>query len=121
MAAGYSYYQDVEKGLQDGWIKWAVLGEKELETYHRLLESLGAGEASSLSVAFHRGWLLITDDLRARRKAKAKGVSVTGTAGCLIRAVKAGICALDEANAWLAAMIKAGYYAPVMRLDKFFQ
>lgn len=117
LRAGYLYYQDVEEGLKEGWLKFAVLTEEEMETCRQFLQKLGAGEASALAVASHRDWLLVTDDLRARKTAKKRNVKFAGTIGCLIRAVRTRICTMEQANAWLAEMIETGYYSPVTRLE----
>lgn len=80
---------------------------------------LDMGEAACLALALARGQVLVTDDLAARRIAKARGVAVTGTLGILIASVRDGTLALAEANALLAGMIEARYRSPVVRLDEF--
>jgi predicted nucleic acid-binding protein len=78
---------------------------------------LGAGERTCLAVAVHRGGILATDDLRARKVAGQRGVTVIGTVGILGQLARRGHLARDEANALLAGMIATGYHGPVSTLD----
>jgi predicted nucleic acid-binding protein len=85
--------------------------------YVELSSSLGLGEASCLSVAISRGFVLATDDLAARREAAKRGVRLTGTLGVLIRLVREGHLSLTAANDILRQMIAWRYRSPVTSLD----
>ena len=101
-----------------GWLRLTGLNDgPELATFVALPRRLHGGEASSLAIALHRNWLLMTDDDTARRQAEAMGIRYTGTLGCLVLMVRRGLVVVDEANAWLRAMIERNYRSPVDRLD----
>jgi hypothetical protein len=51
-----------------------------------------------------------------RAEARRRGVRISGSIGCLVLIVERGIATLAQANAWLAAMIALGYYAPLTDL-----
>ncbi len=92
----------------------------ELATLRDLRLRLHAGEASCLAIAIHRGYVLGTDDLAARKHAKAKSVPVVGTVAALILC-RHGLLSLQEANQILQHMIDSGYHSPVPRLDDFWR
>jgi predicted nucleic acid-binding protein len=120
--AGYAYLAPVEKTLieKGAWITILPLTLTELELYCDLRLHLGPGEASCLSIALNRGYVLATDDLAARKRAKKLGVSLIGTVGALVLC-RRGILTLDEANRILKGMIEAGYRSPVSRLDELWE
>jgi len=93
------------------------LSSEEVAIAQRLSVRLGAGELSCLAVAIARSHTLASDDFRARRLARERGVAVTGTVGILAACVRLGYLAHDRANALLAAMIAAGYRSPVENMD----
>jgi predicted nucleic acid-binding protein len=90
--------------------------EDELRLLDELLQSLHQGEAVCLVIAYHRGWVLLTDDLAARQEAVRLNVRKSGSVGCLVLAVERGLCTLEEANRWLARMIAQNYRSPVTDL-----
>ena len=118
--AGYAYLADVAQHVQpfnpDGWL-WLVLtsptAPAELARMAALPARLHRGEASSLAIAAQRGWLFLTDDRSARNVAQAQGVRISGTLGCLMRAVQQQHVSVDDANQWLTLMIAQGYRSPV--------
>ena len=55
----------------------------ELATASALERQLDPGEAECLAVALQRGYRFLSDDFAARRLAKAKGITVSGTIGIL--------------------------------------
>lgn len=103
----------------DAWrdLIQVALNEREEAFAARLTTQLGAGERSCLAVAISRSGALASDDLLARRWAREHGVEVTGTVGILLACVRRSYLTLEQANAFLAAMIAAGYRSPVERLD----
>jgi predicted nucleic acid-binding protein len=85
--------------------------------YTALLQAIDPGEAMSLAIAGARGWIVYTDDGRARRIAGRRGVTVGGTIGLLRRLVTEHVLTMDEANGLLRDMIdRARYRAPVTDL-----
>ena len=117
------YRRGVAKGaVPDG--TWEDLAAIELEPdaeplAESLPSSLGSGERSCLAVVLRLGGILATDDLRARKVAAGKGISVTGTTGILVACVRKELIDLDEGNRLLGAMIEHGYHSPALSLDDF--
>jgi predicted nucleic acid-binding protein len=73
---------------------------------------LGFGEASCLTLARHRDWLVLTDDKSARRRPRREKLAVTGTLGILKLAVERELLSVEEGNDLLRQMTAAGYYSP---------
>ena len=122
VVSGYHQLQpvlDSRKTTQtDGWLTVIALHtveEQQLFTDFSLL--LGPGEASCLALAMVRRCVLASDDRRARRVATLHNVALTGTLGLLLQSVRRQHLGLDEANQYLAAMVRNRYRSPVDRLD----
>ncbi len=121
--SGYHFYAGIEEQVyplnKSGWLHLvAALSNEELLTLQQLPAKLHRGEASSLAVAAHRHWLFLTDDRDARIEAQRLTVRVSGTVGCLLLAVKRGLCSSDDGNAWLRRMMaEGGYRSPVKDLS----
>lgn len=118
---GYRFYQGIDRLVhpfaEDGWIYLVgASDEEELRLLDQLLQRLHQGEAACLVIAYHRGWILLTDDLAARQEAERLGVRKSGSLGCLVLAVERGLCSLAEAHRWLARMIEQNYRSPVTDL-----
>jgi predicted nucleic acid-binding protein len=110
LAEGHAFYAGIETHVYpltpQGWLRLTSLtGEAELRMFGQLLDSLHRGEAASLAIAVQRGWAFFSDDARARRIGRNLHVPVSGTLGVLLRAVKAQLLSLAEANALLDQMI----------------
>jgi len=121
LAEGHAFYTGIETHIRplvpDGWLHLiALMGEAELRLFGQLLDTLHRGEASSLAIAAERGWAFFSDDARARQIGRDLHVPVSSTLGVLLRAVKAQILPLAEANALLDQMIHAGYRSPYTNL-----
>lgn len=118
---GYRFYEGIE-GLiypltERGWIHLIGASEKEeLRLLDELLQPLHPGEAACLAIAYHRNWVLLTDDLAARQEAERLNIRRSGSVGCLVLAVEHDRCPLSEANRWLARMIEQSYRSPVTDL-----
>ena len=70
---------------------------------------LGRGEAETIALArLHADSLLLLDDHQARRAAEALGLSITGTAGILVRAKKEGM--VETVGPLLHKMREQGYF-----------
>ena len=118
---GYQFYAGIDEMIhpfvQDGWIRLTSMAEvEELRLYGELPSRLHRGEASSLVIARHRGWLLLTDDRAARDEGDRLGIMVSGSVGCLVLAVERRLCSLEQANIWLGEMIRQGYRSPINHL-----
>jgi predicted nucleic acid-binding protein len=85
----------IEKGIEDGWIS-VVSNPHGIE---ELAEKAGIeyGEASAISLALQKGYLLLMDDLATRRFAAGLGLEITGSVGVILRAVREGKLSKDEA------------------------
>jgi len=123
---GYSFYADIHSLIypfsNSGWLRLtSIAGDEELRMFGAMPPHLHPGEASSIAIARFRGWQFLTDDLAARRYALGLGVQVSGTLGCLVLAVELGLCGLDQANAWLAQMLRHGFRSPVLDLTQLLQ
>ena len=120
--AGYAYLSAVEAAFaglsQSGWLPvLPMISAREQSLYVELSQSLAPGEASCLSLAIVQELTLASDDLAARREATQRGVSLTGTVGILVRAVRQQQMTLAAGNEMLARMIALRYRAPVQLLD----
>jgi predicted nucleic acid-binding protein len=73
---------------------------------------LGPGEAEALAVARSRDYVLLTDDLPARRLASSLGVSLGGTAGVLSKLVETAHLSRDQAESLYSLMLRLGYRGP---------
>jgi len=100
-------------------IEIAEIGEEEKDTFSKLKERLGKGEASCLAIGMHRGLNVLTDDFDVRKFAQRTGIPVSGTIGVLVKAVEKGIISMEEGNEMLRKMIEKGFYSPIETLDKF--
>jgi predicted nucleic acid-binding protein len=99
-----------------GWLPVLPLTAEEATTCRVISLRLGAGEASCLAAAQHRGLCVATDDGDARRYARQTGVPVSGTVGILVSLVTHRHTTLGEANVLLAQMAKTGYRSPLSDL-----
>lgn len=118
---GYRFYTGIDQlvhpFVEKGWI-WltGVTGEQELKLQGELPRRLHQGEAACLAIAQHRDWMLLTDDLTARKEATQRGIHKSGSVGCLVLAIERNLCTLDQANHWLKDMIWHNYRSPVTDL-----
>lgn len=122
LSEGYRYYEDVEMLVypitKDGWIHLTSLeGDEELRLFAQIPTRLHAGEASCIAIASQRNWSFLSDDLAARNLARERGLSVSGTLGCLVLAVERDLCRLEDANRWLQQMIDRGFRSPLNDLS----
>lgn len=119
------FQRGVEKGLfadtDISWIEVIELTEQEAQTFRRLQEVFGQGEAACLAVALERNLPLATDDMMARDVARRRGVIITGTLGILGWAVKSGLLSLARGDEILKAMREKGYFSPVESLRELEQ
>lgn len=102
-------------------VNWRWLRVVELTTDEQLHASelnrtLGRGESDCIALAQSRQWIVLTDDRDARAAARAAGVAVSGTLGCLMNLIDANALTLPQADRWLAHMVQHGYRCPVKSL-----
>jgi len=102
------------------FIEILKMDEGEMDTFIRLNNKFGRGEASCLAIALHRNAGILTDDMDARRFAQQGCISVSGSVGILIKAIDRGQLSKEQGNHLLHLMIAKGYYSPVETLDQFF-
>lgn len=93
------------------------LSEVEASFAAKLPAQLGSGERTCLAACVYRQALFVSDDRRARQVARQCGIALTGSIGILLQNVRTGFLSLPQGNDLLAAMIRFGYYAPVVTLD----
>ncbi len=119
---GYEFYSGIDRLVyptnKDGWLRLTSLAdEQEIAIFSNLPSALHQGEASSLAIAQNRNWLLLTDDKSARKAAVARGVSISGTLGCLVLGAERDLWTLSEGNHWLMEIIGRGFFSPVVDLE----
>jgi predicted nucleic acid-binding protein len=95
------------------WLQVRAAGDVQLVA--TLQADLDPGEAEAVALAIELQGLLLVDELDARRVARARGVSVVGTLGVLIRAKQSGLIsrvepllsALDAVDFWMSESVRA--------------
>lgn len=104
------------EALNEGWMERHSLTElEELNLFGELSERLDRGEAATLAAAKVNGWRVAVDERVARRIAKKElQLIMAGTISILVRAIRQGLCTVEEADRHLLLMIeRARYYSPV--------
>lgn len=100
------------------WIEGGIIrecdaeGDAELSLYLELAAQLDDGEALALAIAQQRGWILATDDRKARRIADERGVSVLTTPGILKRWADEVSATADEVAARIRRIAVRAHFAP---------
>ncbi len=122
---GYGFLLQAANEIRAGADAWLELvgfqSSTEEEAFRRFVETLGYGEASCLTLAQSRGWLILTDDLRARHLARRSGLALTGTLGILALLVEKGVLDLASGDEVLHQMIAEGYRSPNSSLREFLE
>lgn len=116
VAAGYPALAECLDLVDKGILRLATLDRNERKTFRQLVAHLGEGEAGTIAAAHHRGGVVVSDDLAARRTCADLAVPVTGTIGILRAAFRDKELALTDANGLLTQMIEAGFHSPVDRI-----
>jgi predicted nucleic acid-binding protein len=92
----------VGRCLGDGHLReLSFSAVSELALFTELRNIMGMGEAACLSLAFHRGALLASDEKRVfRREAEARlgPGRILNTPGILLLAIRRGILTIEEAD-----------------------
>ena len=103
----------IRQAVEEGWVELRTLYADSEE--HGVFVDLrrrgfGLGEASLIAVCSTGGtWVLVSDDLDARREAVRRGIGVVGTYGVLARQVAEDRMSLEEGNGLLRWMIESGF------------
>ena len=117
---------EFERGVQQAvlpatalpWLRMVGLQQaRDQALFSQLQTRLGAGEASCLALICSNRQRFLSDDMKARRIARAMGVPVSGSVGVLLTLIRARRLTCAEGNSILKAFIAYGYFAPVQRLD----
>jgi predicted nucleic acid-binding protein len=118
LSAGYAKLVPLEDEVANGRISVATtMSPAEMMIFRELILVIGSGEAACIAMAKHRGGIVVTDDLLARRTCTAHGVPVTGTIGILKAMCIEGHIAGDAADTLLAGMVANGFHSPVRRIS----
>jgi predicted nucleic acid-binding protein len=120
---GQMFYDNLAEQIfpfsETGWLHLTALkSTEEFKLFGQLLLTLHSGEASCLSIAYHRHWAFLTDDKVARQASQARQVPVTGTLGVLLSLVKHQRLSLSEGDVVLQQMIRKNYYSPITSLGQ---
>jgi predicted nucleic acid-binding protein len=120
---GYDFYAGIEMVIfpfsDTGWLHLTTLQTlAELRLYGELSSTLHSGEASCLSIAYHRQWTFLSDDKAARKVSADFRIPVSGTLGILLSLTKRHLLTMAEADTVLQNMIQIGYYSPVSSLKE---
>lgn len=138
---GRAVLQEIQAGIESSWTSPALLSRTRLQAVNQAIEAgwlqipiqdidssdkmleiklaweyneqFGAGEAEAMAIARTRGWILATDDGKARRFSQENGIRLTGSLGILIKATQQEIVSLTEADVLHARMIDEGYRSPL--------
>lgn len=85
----------------------------ELLLAHKYSQHFCHRQAESLAIAHHRHWVLASDHPSIKTFAQDQGIRVTGSLGILIKAVKAKILSLPEADSIHTYIVSHGYNSPL--------
>ncbi len=123
LTQGYMFYEHLDRHVfpffDSGWIILTGLnGTDKFQMYGNLLTTLHSGEASCLSIAFHRQWTFLSDDKTARKIGKELNVPISGTLGILLSLVRRKQISINDADTVLQQMVQYGYYSPVLSLKE---
>lgn len=124
LAAPTAVWNELNLGVRCGlvsdcdwsWLKILDLTEQEQAQAEEIGQDLGAGEAACIAAAVSRNLLLLSDDWDARSLARSLGIEVPGTLGVLDRLVSKQALGLDEADFFLAEMVRRGFCSPYQSL-----
>ena len=117
-SGGYAELEQIENELTKGRISIAaVMSSPEAILFGELISAIGSGEAACIAMAKHRGGVVVTDDLLARRTCASYGVRVSGTIGILKAMCLDQVIVPAAADALLTEMAAKGFYSPVRRIS----
>lgn len=99
---------EIERAINEGWIKVTELTKRQNHTIHRLVSEarIGFGEAGALTLAKDKGIPVILDDKEARALAKSWDLERTSTVIVLYEAFVKNLISYDELVEDLAKLTK---------------
>lgn len=111
--------EQVERAMEEGWIRMAKPNARERRMSQRLLRStkLDEGEAEALALAQSRRLTLIIDDKEARTMAAILGIEYLGTAGVVMEAYIRGMISLEELEESVREVSKVMWLSPEVVAD----
>lgn len=124
LSAPIPVWNELELGVRRGlvpagdwsWLNILDLTEEEQARAEEIGRELGAGEAACIAAAVSRGFLMLSDDWRARELGRSLGLEVSGSLGVLDRLVLKDALSLEEADALLTEMVRRGFRSPYRSL-----
>ena len=107
---------EIEKAVQEGWIKSATLDRKWKTRVNNLMQRapIGQGEAEALIIAREKGIPVVLDDADARAVARALGIEHVGTLMVPYEAVIKGLIRYNELVSILSELSKVLWVSPAV-------
>ena len=107
---------EIEKAVQEGWIKSATLDRKWKTRVNNLMQRapIGQGEAEALIIAREKGIPVVLDDADARALARALGIEHVGTLMVPYEAVIKGLIRYNELVSILSDLSKVLWVSPAV-------
>ncbi len=107
---------EIEKGMEEGWIKTRTLSARERREVSGLLTraNLGLGEAETLISARASDLLVILDDKEARAVAKSWQLKYAGTVMVLFQALNQNLMDHDEFVEAIGQLTKVIWISPTV-------
>ena len=107
---------EIEKAVQEGWIKSATLDRKWKTRVNNLMQRapIGQGEAEALIIAREKGIPVVLDDADARALARALGIEHVGTLMVPYEAVIKGLIKYDALLSILSDLSKVLWVSPAV-------
>lgn len=110
---------EIEKAVQEGWIKSAALDRKWKTRVNNLMQRapIGQGEAEALIIAREKGIPVVLDDADARALARALGIEHVGTLMVPYEAVIKGLIRYDALVSILSDLSKVLWVSPAVIVE----
>ena len=110
---------EIEKAVQEGWIKPATLDRRWKTRVNNLMQRapIGQGEAEALIIAREKGIPVVLDDADARALARALGIEHVGTLMVPYEAVIKGLIRYDELVSILSDLSKVLWVSPAVMAE----
>ena len=109
----YPKLKEIDALFIDDSFELVTLSREEIKHCQQLLTSLDLGEASAITYAKTRQYIVVSDDRAARYHCTNVDIPVTGTIGILKACVQDQQLVLEDADIILEKMIAEGFYSPV--------
>jgi predicted nucleic acid-binding protein len=111
---------DVERLLEAGLIgECIVQSGDEMRYYVELAADLDDGEAMALAIARVRGWILATDDRKARRRAAEAHVPVITTPELMNRSAERNALSADQIRSALQRIQRHARFVPAADFPEY--